>query len=153
MTNTKIFIASDHAGFELKNKLIKFLTLLYNVTDLGPNEYDAEDDYPDYAIKLCREVIKNKNYRGILICGTGQGMDRVANKFPGIDAAVVWDNFSTKVAIEHGFVNILCFGQKSVEFNQAKEYVTSWLKSVPKIEERHKRRIRKIRLLEKELFK
>lgn len=84
MAKETIYIGSDHLGFKLKEIIKKFLTSeSYKVEDLGPYEYDYNDDYPDYAVKVCEKVLK-ANGKGILICGLGQGMDRVANKIVNI---------------------------------------------------------------------
>jgi RpiB/LacA/LacB family sugar-phosphate isomerase len=129
MTKEKIYIGSDHAGFELKNIIKKFLTEeKYEVEDLGPYKYDYNDDYPDYAVKVCEKVLET-NGKGILICGTGQGMDIVANKIPGIYAAVCWDETSAKMAKEHENVNVLCLGGRTVEPELAKKMVKIWLET------------------------
>lgn len=147
----KIYIASDHAGFELKNKLVNFFKKEIDISDLGAHEYDEEDDYPDYAAKVCDALKGEPNAKGILVCGTGQGMDRVANKYAGLDAAVVWDEFSTKVAKEHGLVRVLCLGARSLSFQKAKKLINLWLCPVQEasIGERHQRRLEKIRKIER----
>jgi ribose 5-phosphate isomerase B len=153
MTKEKIYIGSDHAGFELKNIIKKFLGKEnYKVEDLGPYEYDYNDDYPDYAVKVCEKVLET-NGKGILICGSGQGTDRVANKIPGIHAAVCWDETSAKMAKEHGNVNVLCFGGRTVKPELAKKMVKIWLETpfIPK--EKHLRRINKIKEIEKKYMK
>lgn len=155
MTNTtkdKIYIGSDHAGFELKKIIIKFLIEKnYDVEDLGPYEYDYNDDYPDYAVKVCEKVLET-NGKGILICGSGQGMDRTANKIPGIHAAVCWDDTSAKIAKKHDNVNVLCFGGKTVK-PVAKNMIKIWLETpfIPK--EKYVRRIHKIKEIEKKHLK
>lgn len=148
----KLCMASDHAGFKLKNALKEFLsTNGYFVEDLGPYAYDPEDDYPDYAAKVCERVIETKG-KGILVCGTGQGMDRVANKFPGIYASVCWDELSARVAKEHADVNVLCLGERIVGEDLAKRIVEIWLKSEFK-GGRHERRVDKTKDIEKENMK
>ena len=150
---SEILIGSDHAGFELKDLMKKFLIEEgYEIEDLGPYEYDYSDDYPDYALKVCERVLET-NGRGILICGSGQGMDRVANKIPGIHAAVCWDETSAKIAKEHGNVNVLCFGGRTVKPELAKEAVKIWLKTPFIPEERHLRRINKIKEIERKYIK
>lgn len=149
----KVYIGSDHAGFEMKKLIKKFLRKEgYEVEDLGPYKYDYNDDYPDYAIKVCKKVLETDG-KGILICGSGQGMDRVANKIPGIHAAVAWDENSAKLAKEHGNVNILCFGGRTVNLELAKRMVKIWLETpfIPK--ERHVRRINKIKEIERKYMK
>jgi len=145
----KIYMASDHAGFELKGIINKFLiNENYEVEDLGPYKYDSKDDYPDYAIKVCEKVLEN-NGKGILICGSGQGMDRVANKIPGIYASVCWDVLSARVAKEHGDINILCLGERTTESELAKKIIKIWLEIPFAQEERHTRRINKTKEIEK----
>jgi len=149
----KIYLGNDHAGLELKSKIKDFLTYnKYDAYDLGAYYYDPEDDYPDYAAKVCEQVLAERA-QGILICGTGQGMDRAANKFPGIDAAVCWDELSAKVAREHGNANILCLGARSVSEDLAKKIVLIWLEGTFSKEAKHARRIAKIREIEKRYLK
>ena len=153
MAEEKIYIGSDHAGFELKNIIKEFLKKEgYKVEDLGAHEYNPEDDYPDYAVKVCEKVLETKG-KGILICGSGQGMDRVANKIPGIYAAVCWDEISAKMAKEHGNVNVLCLGGRTVKPELAKKIVKIWLETPFIPRERHLRRINKIKEIEKRYMK
>jgi len=148
----KIYIASDHAGFEFKGELTRFLKKKkYWVTDLGPDKFDPDDDYPDFAAKVCQKLLKDKGAKGILVCGTGQGMDRVANKFPRLDAAVAWDRFTAEVARDHGKVGVLCLGARTVSIDLARKIVEEWLKKPAKIEMKHQRRIDKIRKIEEGL--
>lgn len=147
--NGKIYIGSDHAGFELKKKVIDFLNMKHvNVVDVGPNSYDKDDDYPDYAKAVCMNVMHTKN-KGILICGSGQGMDRTANKFPGISASVCWDVESAIVAKEHGNINVLCLGGRFTKALEAKAIVDIWLNRGPSKEKRHVRRVKKFEAIEK----
>lgn len=153
MAKEKICIGSDHAGFRLKGIVRGLLEEQgHPVEDVGPCEYDANDDYPDYAARVCEKILENGG-SGILVCGTGQGMDRAANKFPGIQAAVCWDEFSARVAKEHGNVNVLCLGGRSVSEETAKKIVKIWLENPFANEERHARRINKIREIEKRFVK
>ncbi len=148
MTSKAIFIGADHAGFNLKEIVKKFLAEKdYHVEDVGPHRLNPDDDYPDYAVKVCEKVLEN-NAKGILICGTGQGMDRVANKIPGIQAAVCWDESSARIAKEHGNVNVLCFGGRVVKPDMAKRMVETWLDTAFKNEDRHVRRIDKIKKID-----
>lgn len=153
MNKNTICLGSDHAGYELKQKINTFLVKKgYRVKDMGPHSYDSDDDYPDYALKVCRNVIKTKG-RGVLICGSGQGMDRAANKIPGIYASVCWNKESALVAKEHGNINVLCLGGRLVSVKNAKDIIEIWLKNRFKGETRHIRRINKIRLIEKSYAK
>ena len=148
-----IIIGSDHAGFRLKAAVVSYLSNVhYKVVDLGPYEYEELDDYPDYAVKVCRRVLQTKGM-GILICGTGQGMDRVANKVYGIRASVAWDEFSAHVAKEHGDVNILCLGGRTTTLRTAQKILGIWLSSKKSIAARHVRRRKKIDSVERSYLK
>jgi RpiB/LacA/LacB family sugar-phosphate isomerase len=141
-----IYVGSDHAGFELKEKIREFLAEeCYKFEDLGPYRYNREDDYPDYALKVCKKVLTGG--KGILICGTGQGMDMTANKIPGIRAAVCWNEITAKNANKLN-TNVLTMGGRVVEPDVAKKLIKIWLEPT-KIEERHARRIDKIKEIEK----
>ena len=153
MKKTKIYIASDHGGFKLKKIIRKFLSKEgYCVEDLGPYKYVKDDDYPDFALKVCKKVLKTKG-KGILICSSGQGMARTANKFPGIYADVCWSEDTARHAKEHSRVNVLCFGGRIVTVKLAKKMVKVWLKTPLNSEKRHTRRINKIKKIEKDYLK
>jgi len=144
----RVYLGSDHAGLWLKGRIAEFLAQRsHEAFDLGAYIHDPEDDYPDYAARVCEKVLA-EGAQGILICGTGQGMDRAANKFPGIDAAVCWDELSARVAREHGNVNILCMGARCVDESLAKKIILAWLEGAFSNEARHVRRIAKIREIE-----
>ena len=143
-----IYIASDHAGFEIKEKIKEFLEKEgFKFVDLGPYEYNPYDDYPDYALKVCK-MISEKRGKGILVCGSGQGMCIVANKIPGIRAALAWDEVSAKLAREHLDANVLCLPGRMLNKETAERMVEVWLKTPFSNEERHKRRLRKIKEIE-----
>ena len=107
-----IFIASDHAGLDLKNKTIQFLkSENFKVSDLGP--FDATSvDYPDYADQVCKSLKDHPSDIGILICGTGQGMCLRANKYPHIRAALVYSNEISQLSREHNNANVICLGAR-----------------------------------------
>lgn len=149
----KIYLGSDHAGFELKAIIRDFLKQKgYTIVDAGPLTYNKKDDYPDYAEKVCKKVMNTDN-KGILICGSGQGMSRVANKFPGIYASVCWDYASTKSAKAHGDINVLCLAGRGTKPQLAKRIVNIWLNTDFSSDERHKRRIKKVKMIEKRYMK
>lgn len=149
----KIYIGSDHAGFKLKREIINFLNdKKYEVEDLGPFAYNKADDYPDYAGTVCEKVLE-KSGKGILICGTGQGMSRAANKHTGIYAEVCWDLETAKHAKEHSNANVLCFGMNTIDTLQAKLAVETWLETPFLPEERHTRRFDKIKKIEEKYMK
>ena len=125
----KIYIATDHAGFVIKDEIIEILKKLnYDVIDLGPQD-SSRVDYPDFAHKLCLEVLKDKNSQGVLVCGTGIGMSLAANKHRGIRAALCQDPYSAKMAREHNDANVLCFGQRVVGLGMVEAILEAWSKS------------------------
>jgi ribose 5-phosphate isomerase B len=140
----KILIASDHAGFEMKKLLVEFLkSEKYDVEDMGTNSLESVD-YPDYAQKLCRKLLSNKDeYRGILICGTGVGMSIAANRYRGIRAALCHHSQIARLSVQHDGANILCLGERMIGGEVAKECAREFLSA--KFEGgRHERRIGKI---------
>lgn len=151
--NKEIYIGSDHAGFELKEKVVGYLKRKgFQVKDDGPASYDPADDYPDYALKVCRDVVRHKA-RGILICSTGQGMDRTANKVSGIYASVAWNKRTAIVAKEHGNVNVLCLAGRITKPALAKKIVQTWLSIPFSKDARHVRRVAKIKRIESAYLK
>ena len=137
-----IYIASDHAGFKLKEKLKKKI----DMEDLSP-DYVKGDDYPDYAKELCKRVLKTKG-SGILICGTGVGMNITANKFKGIRASVCWNKTSARGAKSHNAINVICIPARLINEKEAMVVVNTWLKTKVSDAKRHKRRINKIKDIE-----
>ena len=135
----KIYIASDHAGFNLKQRVIsKFKGLI----DLGTNKEDSVD-YPDFAKKLSKKVSLNKNSFGILICGSGTGMNIAANKHKKIRAAACYSIKSTKLSRMHNNANIISLGSRLTSKKTAFKLVSTFLKT--KFEGgRHLRRVKKI---------
>ena len=125
----KFYIATDHAGLDLKNYTKELLEARgHEVVDLGP--YNKERvDYPDYAKKVSTSVLEDEGTQGILICGTGIGMSMTANKFKGIRAALCTDAFTASMARSHNDANILCFGERVVGFGVAETIVDAWLGS------------------------
>ncbi len=140
----KIYIGADHAGYKLKEYLKRYfdkLRIAYK--DVGT--YNKKSvDYPDYAFKVAKAVAKDKNSKGILICGTGTGMVMAANKIKGIRAAVAYDKYSAVMAREHNNANVLCLRGMKFSFEKAKELVKIWLKTKFSGAIRHKKRIDKI---------
>ncbi len=144
----QIGLACDHAGFELKEELKGFLKSLdVKAIDMGTFNEDSVD-YPDFGALVAEKVSRGELERGILICGTGIGMSIVANKFPGIRAAVANDLYSSRCSREHNDANILIVGGRIVGKELAKEIVKVWLET-PFAGGKHKRRIEKIEALER----
>ncbi len=148
----KIAIASDHAGFELKEKIKEYLKELnYKYKDFGTDNKESVD-YPDYAQKVAESVAKKESDRGILICGSGIGMCMVANKIPEIRAALCHDVETAKLSREHNDANILTFGARMIDENTAKEMVKVWL-NTEFLGDRHLRRVNKIKDIERKYSK
>jgi ribose 5-phosphate isomerase B len=140
-----LYIAADHGGYPLKEEVKRFLTEEgYEVVDLGPEELDLADDYPDFAFKLAEQVAQDEDAGGILICATGQGMCMAANKIAGIRAALVHNDFTALDAASHLNANVICLGGKITGFEEAKKLVKTWLDTEFLGDERHVRRLRKI---------
>ncbi|MDZ4676629.1 MAG: ribose 5-phosphate isomerase B [Oligoflexia bacterium] len=140
---TKVLIAADHGGISLKKQLISELSHLnFEFIDLGTHD-EKSVDYPDYAKKLCQEVINKKADYGILICGSGQGMAMSANRHKNIRAALCWDIPSAKLSREHNNANVLCLGARLIPFGLAIEIARTWL-STPFAGGRHKLRTEKM---------
>ncbi|HKL17119.1 MAG TPA: ribose 5-phosphate isomerase B [Patescibacteria group bacterium] len=141
----KIFIASDHAGLELKNKLKRFLkTQDRDIRDLGAFNYDKQDDYPDYVEKLAKKLKKERQAKGILVCSSGVGVSLAANKFSYIRAVNACSKNIVISSRKDNNTNVICFGQKYVSFKKAKKILQAWLKTDFSKQERHKRRLKKI---------
>ena len=139
----RIPIASDHAGFELKERLSATLAEMgYSVQDIGTHS-TASTDYSDYAHPLAQEVSSGDAERGILLCGTGLGMSYVANRYPGVRAAVAWTPEIAALARKHNDANILVLPARFVSDEDAIAIMRAWLNT--KFEGgRHARRVEKI---------
>lgn len=151
----KIYLATDHAGFELKEKLKEhLLSKGHNVEDCGAYEYDALDDYPDFIKVAAKKVSEDpENSRAIIFGGSGQGEAIVANKFPNIRAVVFYGGEGEIVPLsrEHNNANILSFGARFVSAEEVQKLTDIWLKKEFTGEERHLRRINKILEIEREI--
>ena len=143
----KVFIASDHAGIELKALIQKSLPS-WNWEDLGPT-LPGSVDYPDLATKLANKVAQDTATLGVLICGSGIGMSIAANKVDGIRAASIESVESARLSREHNNANVLCIGARLLTPPKALEIVRQWLVTPFSNESRHNHRITKITALEK----
>lgn len=122
----KFYIATDHAGLDLKEFTIQLLCDKgHEVIDLGPFNKERVD-YPDYAVKVCEEVLDDPTAQGILICGSGIGMSMAANRFHGIRAALCHDAYTASVARGHNDANVLCFGERIVGQGVAESILDAW---------------------------
>jgi ribose 5-phosphate isomerase B len=139
----RILIASDHAGFELKEHLEHTLERLgFDVRDLGTNSSESAD-YADFAHPLAQQVSDGEVRRGVLLCGTGLGMSYTANRYPHVRAAVAWTTEIAKLAREHNDANVLVLPARFVSPEQGDEILMTWL-TTPFEGGRHARRVDKI---------
>lgn len=145
-----VYIASDHAGYQLKKFLVVQLekTLKKEVEDLGPVEYKEDDDFPDYAIKVAKKVAAGKDF-GILICGSGHGMCLAANKIKGIRAILGYSIESAEMGRKEEDANILCLSGKVLSREHALAIVKRFFEVDFDSQEKRIRRLQKIRSLEK----
>ena len=145
----KIVIACDHGGYPLKQPLIDLLkSLSHEVVDLGAHEYDAADDYPDFARYVSQALQHEQAERGILICGSGVGASVAANKHKGVRAAVCHDTYSAAQGVEHDDMNVLCLGARIVGEAVALELVKAFVGAKFSAEQRHARRLDKVNAIE-----
>jgi ribose 5-phosphate isomerase B len=143
----KIFIGSDHAGFEIKEHLVPFLKSLdHEVEDLGAHTLEPLDDYPDYIKPVALAVAEHAGSEGIILGGTGQGEAMCANRVPGIRAAVYYGGPFDVVLLsrEHNNANILSLGARFIDADEAEGVVKVWLETKFTGDERHVRRLRKL---------
>jgi ribose 5-phosphate isomerase B len=143
----KIYIGTDHAGFELKEKLKPFIESLgYEVEDFGAYELNKDDDYPDFVKLVAKAVSNNSNSKGVILGGSGQGEAIVANRFNGVRSDVYYGSNlkAVKLSREHNDANILSLGARFLDEGEAKEAVKLWLETPFSNAERHNRRIKKI---------
>lgn len=143
VTNVKIVVGSDHAGFELKQIITEHLSERnMNYIDFGTNCLDSVD-YPDYAKKVAEEVNSKDLIMGILVCGSGQGMAMTANRFKNVRAAICHNSDVAKVTRQHNDANVLCLGSRFIDISEAIKCVDVFL-STDFEGERHLKRINKI---------
>jgi RpiB/LacA/LacB family sugar-phosphate isomerase len=149
----KIVVGSDHAGFELKQNLEPYLRDLgHEVIDVG-TESAASVDYPDYAQAVAEAVRDGQAERGILLCGSGVGASVAANKIPGIRAGLCHDTYSAHQGVEHDDMNVLVLGARVIGQELAHELVKAFLGARFTGEERHRRRLEKVQMLERRFLK
>jgi len=146
----KLALASDHAGYPLKQHLVDYLRQQgHEVLDLGVDTDKVPSDYPDAAAATARAVLDGRAERGILACGSGVGACIAANKIPGIYAAVCHDTYSAHQGVEHDRMNIICVGSRIVGEKLAEELVDAFIRAQPSDEERHQRRFAKLQAIER----
>jgi len=144
LTNLKkLYIASDHAGFTLKEFVKKKLSKKIKFDDQGPHSDEISVNYPDFAHKLCKKVSKNSSNMGILICGSGMGMAMAANRHKKIRAALCYSVKNTKLSRLHNNANVITLGARLINKNTAMKCINTFLKT--KFEGgRHLKRVKKI---------
>ena len=140
----EIFIGADHRGFELKGKLFAELSQKYQVADLGPAAYDPADDYNDVAVKVARAVAEHAGSRGILVCGSGNGVSIQANRFKGVRAIAPTLSELVKLGREHNDANVLCLSADFLDYNKVAKLSNIFLNTDFSGEERHIRRNKKL---------
>ncbi len=145
MTSQHLFIASDHGGYHLKKRLIRFLEneLNLSITDMGPTDYDETDDYPDYVIPLTKKVLET-NGRGIVICKNGVGVCIDANKVAGIRCGIGYNLMAAETMMKDDNTNVLSLAAKALSEDHAMAITKKWLETSFSEEERHTRRLQKI---------
>jgi len=145
----RIVVGSDHAGFALKQEVAEALRRLgHQLLDVGAHAVEPADDYPDFAAAVGRAVVDGRAERGVLICGSGVGASVAANKLHGVRAAVCHDTYSAHQGVEHDDMNVLVLGSRVVASALAQELVDAFLAARFSGEERHRRRLEKVRALD-----
>jgi len=144
-----IAIGADHAGYDLKQDVADYLRACgHSVIDLGADNSTTPDDYPDYSEAVGLTVLEKRCERGIVICGSGVGASVAANKLPGIRAALCHDTYSAHQGVEHDDMNVLVLGARVIGTELAHELVRAFIAAEFSGEERHKRRLEKVKVLE-----
>ena len=147
-TTETVYIGADHAGFALKEHLKKFLhSKGYSVKDSGAHKLVKTDDYPVYGAKVAKAV--RKEGKGILICGSAEGICIVANKFKKIRAVAVWTLQNAKLSRQHNDANVLCLSGWELTKKKAEQITLTWLKTPFSGEPRHLRRLKEIQRIER----
>jgi ribose 5-phosphate isomerase B len=143
----KIFVGADHRGFYLRNSLIKYLAKAgYDVVDEGNTHLDPEDDFPQFATKVvtAMRASDDPEPKGILICGSGQGMCMAANRFKGIRAVLAWSDSAAKESRHDEDSNLLCLPAEVLEKDKANIVVEAWINTPFSGAPRYKRRIKEL---------
>lgn len=146
----KIGIAADHGGFHLKETLKSWLTRLgHEVKDFGAYELNDADDFPDFVVPLAQAVASKECERGVAVCGSGVGASIAANKIKGVRAALILDGFSAHQGVEDDDMNLMCLGGRVVGIKLAEELILDFINAKYIGAERHRRRLEKVKALEK----
>lgn len=138
----RVYLGSDHAGFELKEHLVSWLKERgHDVVDAGPVAFDAVDDYPPFVLRAAERVAADPGSRGLVIGGSGNGEQIAANKVEGVRAALAWSEETAKLARGHNDANVLSIGGRMHSLDEATRFVEVFLSTPYSDEERHTRRI------------
>ncbi|MDE0591848.1 MAG: ribose 5-phosphate isomerase B [Dehalococcoidia bacterium] len=148
----KVAIGADHGGYELKSDMTKVLESLgHKVLDKGAHDFDAEDDFPDFAAPVAASVQSGDAERGIVICGSGVGAAIAANKYSGVRAGLCHDTYSAGQGVRHDDMNVLCMGARVVGVALAEDLVKSFMAANLEVDEpRFQRRLDKVTAIEKD---
>jgi len=150
----KIALAADHAGYEAKQVVVEDLRAGgHQVMDLGTHDPGRPDDYPDFAELACEALRRGEAERAVVICGSGVGVTVAANKFPGIRAGLCHDHYSAHQGVEHDDMNVLCLGARIVGRETIREAVRAFVAARFTGEERHARRLAKVKAIESRFMK
>ncbi|ASR35026.1 ribose-5-phosphate isomerase [Prauserella marina] len=141
----RVYLGSDHAGFELKAHLLSHLKAQgHEVTDIGPYAYDAADDYPAYCIETARRVVADEGSLGVVIGGSGNGEQIAANKVPGARAVLAWSAETAKLGRQHNHAQVAGIGARMHSEDEAAAIVDAFLATPVDSDERHTRRVRQV---------
>ena len=146
----RVYLGSDHAGFELKSALVSWLREAgHEPVDCGPARYAPDDDYPAYVMRAARSVMDDPGSLGIVIGGSGNGEQIAANKVPGIRAALAWSDETARLARQHNDANVLSLGARQYSVEDAVEFAKVFVSTPFSGESRHARRLEMITTYEK----
>lgn len=146
----KIGIAADHGGYILKEEIKSWLaTLGHDLKDFGAHQLNPTDDFPDFVVPLAKAVASAEVERGIAVCGSGVGASIAANKIGDVRAALIHDSFSAHQGVEDDDMNLICLGGRVVGSKAAEELISAFLNARFIGGERHRRRLDKVKALEK----
>ncbi|HSU29904.1 MAG TPA: ribose 5-phosphate isomerase B [Bryobacteraceae bacterium] len=150
----KISVGADHAGYEMKQQLVELVKKLgHTVHDVGTFDPGKPDDYPDFATLVAEDIRSGKAERGLLVCGSGVGVSVAANKFKGIRAGLCHDHYSARQGVEHDDMNVLVLGARVIGSATAQDAAEAFLSANFSGEERHVRRLNKVKGIEHDEFK
>lgn len=150
----RISIGADHAGYDMKKDLIDFIQQQgHTVHDVGTFEPGKPDDYPDYATLVAEDIRSGNVDRGVLVCGSGVGVSVAANKYKGIRAGLCHDHYSAHQGVEHDDMNVLVLGARIIGLMTAQDSVQAFLNAKFSGEDRHVRRLDKVKGIEAEEFR